>query len=265
MYGQLIPTVDLTSSAAQHAGLGRRLMARAEEIAISAGFERAAVIAGIGSRNYYRRLGYEVEGEGGFMVKALGEGCRDGASSSEATTASGGREALLLGEGASVVSSARSISASGSGRGLVALAAEAEAAEADARGGLDRSRDEKPGKLLRSGSSTESRRPPPPPAPPAPPPPSTRVHPRGLSSLSRVAGRFCRAHPTGVATAAATCVFVAGASWALGMGWPASSAGGGTRTTNRPLAVSWRTAAAAGAAFAATAFAAADGRGRRSN
>jgi hypothetical protein len=30
-----------------------------------------AVIAGIGARNYYRKLGYEVEDDGGFMIKAI--------------------------------------------------------------------------------------------------------------------------------------------------------------------------------------------------
>ena len=53
----------------QHTGYGRRLMAEAERIAISRGYTKIAVIAGIGVRNYYRKLGYELEGL--FMVKQL--------------------------------------------------------------------------------------------------------------------------------------------------------------------------------------------------
>ena len=53
----------------QHIGYGRRLMAEAERIALSRGYEKIAVIAGIGVRNYYRKLGYELEGL--FMVKHL--------------------------------------------------------------------------------------------------------------------------------------------------------------------------------------------------
>lgn len=55
MYGQLIPTLDASSTAAQHVGFGRALMGRAEEIAVGAGFDSVVVISGIGARNYYRR------------------------------------------------------------------------------------------------------------------------------------------------------------------------------------------------------------------
>jgi histone acetyltransferase (RNA polymerase elongator complex component) len=41
----------------QHGGFGRQLMQRAEQVAISAGFRKIAVISGVGVRNYYRRLG----------------------------------------------------------------------------------------------------------------------------------------------------------------------------------------------------------------
>ena len=47
----------------QHQGYGRRLMAEAEEIAAAAGFEKLAVISGIGAREYYRQqLGYHQDG-----------------------------------------------------------------------------------------------------------------------------------------------------------------------------------------------------------
>lgn len=54
VYGQLIPTLDASSTAAQHVGFGRALMARAEQIAAEAGFTAMAVISGVGARNYYR-------------------------------------------------------------------------------------------------------------------------------------------------------------------------------------------------------------------
>jgi elongator complex protein 3 len=44
---------------AQHAGVGSRLIAQALTIASHAGFKRLAVIAAIGTRAYYRRLGFE--------------------------------------------------------------------------------------------------------------------------------------------------------------------------------------------------------------
>ena len=53
----------------QHTGYGRRLMAEAERLALGRGYSKIAVIAGVGVRNYYRKLGYELEGL--FMVKKL--------------------------------------------------------------------------------------------------------------------------------------------------------------------------------------------------
>ncbi len=42
----------------QHLGLGRSLIGRAEELARQAGFARLAVISSVGTREYYRRLGF---------------------------------------------------------------------------------------------------------------------------------------------------------------------------------------------------------------
>ncbi|MBI4262411.1 tRNA uridine(34) 5-carboxymethylaminomethyl modification radical SAM/GNAT enzyme Elp3 [Candidatus Uhrbacteria bacterium] len=53
----------------QHTGLGRQLMERAEAIAREHGFKKMAVIAGVGVREYYRKLGYALEGT--YMTKAL--------------------------------------------------------------------------------------------------------------------------------------------------------------------------------------------------
>lgn len=55
--------------AAQHRGLGRSLVARACELAREAGFERINVISAVGTREYYRSLGFTNHGL--YQQKAL--------------------------------------------------------------------------------------------------------------------------------------------------------------------------------------------------
>lgn len=55
------------TSATQHIGFGKQLMTEAEKQSKKAGFKKIAVIAAIGTREYYRKLGYELEGT--YMVK----------------------------------------------------------------------------------------------------------------------------------------------------------------------------------------------------
>merc|ERR1712224_580495 len=55
----------------QHIGIGRTLMGTAELIAAAHGWKRISVIAGVGVRNYYRKLGYELKGQGQYLVKDL--------------------------------------------------------------------------------------------------------------------------------------------------------------------------------------------------
>lgn len=56
----------------QHKGLGKKLMARAEEIAIENGYKKMSVIAGVGVREYYRKLGYTYDSElGCYQIKNL--------------------------------------------------------------------------------------------------------------------------------------------------------------------------------------------------
>eukprot|EP00659_Diplonema_papillatum_P011947 gene11947-18433_t len=75
VYGQLISTEDSKDATnAQHIGFGTMMMAEAEDIAARNGFHKVAVIAGVGTRNYYRKLGYEVEGEGQFLMKHFKNG-----------------------------------------------------------------------------------------------------------------------------------------------------------------------------------------------
>lgn len=68
-YGEHVMVAGLAGTSAQHTGLGRRMIAKAEEISRAAGYKKIAVISGIGVREYYRKLGYELEGT--YMVKKL--------------------------------------------------------------------------------------------------------------------------------------------------------------------------------------------------
>lgn len=56
-------------SKSQHHGFGKKLMNKAEEIAKEGGFKKVAVISAIGTRAYYEKLGYKLEGT--YMVKYL--------------------------------------------------------------------------------------------------------------------------------------------------------------------------------------------------
>jgi elongator complex protein 3 len=69
VYGQSLQLGASRRGAAQHAGLGKGLIQRAEEIARQQGFQRLAVISAIGTRRYYLERGYE-RGEL-YLVKDL--------------------------------------------------------------------------------------------------------------------------------------------------------------------------------------------------
>lgn len=58
VYGQSLPVGAEKSGAAQHIGLGTRLLEEAKRIARDAGFSRLAVIAAIGTRKYYEHRGF---------------------------------------------------------------------------------------------------------------------------------------------------------------------------------------------------------------
>jgi elongator complex protein 3 len=59
VYGQSLPVGAEPSGAAQHAGLGTRLIRKAERIARAKGFTRLAVIAAVGTRRYYLKRGFK--------------------------------------------------------------------------------------------------------------------------------------------------------------------------------------------------------------
>lgn len=57
VYGEAA-RIDEDGKAAQHLGLGRKLIERACEIAREAGYSSINVISSVGTRNYYRKLGF---------------------------------------------------------------------------------------------------------------------------------------------------------------------------------------------------------------
>ncbi|HTW97105.1 MAG TPA: tRNA uridine(34) 5-carboxymethylaminomethyl modification radical SAM/GNAT enzyme Elp3, partial [Candidatus Methylomirabilis sp.] len=67
VYGELVPVGNKKKT--QHAGLGKRLLDQAEQIARRNGFKKIAVISGIGARDYYRKLGYRPLAN--YLVKKL--------------------------------------------------------------------------------------------------------------------------------------------------------------------------------------------------
>lgn len=73
VYGSVVPVSGRDTKKFQHQGYGALLMEKAEKIAINEHkSDKIAVISGVGTRNYYRKLGYELEGP--YMVKSLEQG-----------------------------------------------------------------------------------------------------------------------------------------------------------------------------------------------
>ncbi|CAH8532860.1 unnamed protein product [Schistosoma turkestanicum] len=70
VYGSAVPVAARDPTKFQHQGFGTLLMEEAERIAkYEHGSLKIAVISGVGTRNYYRKLGYELEGP--YMTKIL--------------------------------------------------------------------------------------------------------------------------------------------------------------------------------------------------
>lgn len=69
VYGQSLEVGEERSGVAQHSGLGTRLIAEAERIAKERGFVRLAVIAAVGTRDYYAGRGFSLSEH--YMVKVL--------------------------------------------------------------------------------------------------------------------------------------------------------------------------------------------------
>jgi elongator complex protein 3 len=70
VYGPVVRLGEAAAGEAQHLGLGGRLLGEAEARARARGYGRLAVIAAAGTREYYRKHGYEADGL--YMVKGIG-------------------------------------------------------------------------------------------------------------------------------------------------------------------------------------------------
>lgn len=69
VYGRQLAIGKRIKGEQQHLGWGSLLMAEAEKIAKKSGYKKVAVISGIGTREYYRKKGYALEGT--YMVKPI--------------------------------------------------------------------------------------------------------------------------------------------------------------------------------------------------
>ena len=70
VYGSVVPVAARDPSKFQHQGFGTLLMEEAERIAREEhGARKISVISGVGTRNYYRKLGYSLDGP--YMSKTL--------------------------------------------------------------------------------------------------------------------------------------------------------------------------------------------------
>lgn len=69
VYGQAVNVGNKEGDKAQHLGLGTILVEKAQEIAKEKHFKKIAVISAIGTRNYYKKLGFELENL--YMLKEL--------------------------------------------------------------------------------------------------------------------------------------------------------------------------------------------------
>ncbi|MFQ5436424.1 MAG: elongator complex protein 3, partial [Anaerolineae bacterium] len=71
VYGPALPIGEESDGEAQHMGLGTRLVNRAKAMAREAGYDKIAVISAIGTRAYYRKLGFELDVDGLYMTAVL--------------------------------------------------------------------------------------------------------------------------------------------------------------------------------------------------
>jgi elongator complex protein 3 len=68
-YGAVVPLEKKQKRKVQHKGLGKTLLTTAEEIARRENYKKIAVISAVGTRDYYRKNGYKLDGL--YMSKKL--------------------------------------------------------------------------------------------------------------------------------------------------------------------------------------------------
>jgi elongator complex protein 3 len=69
VYGRQLAIGTKEKGKQQHLGWGGKLMTEAEKISKNKGYNKVAVIAGIGTREYYKKKGYKLQGS--YMVKSI--------------------------------------------------------------------------------------------------------------------------------------------------------------------------------------------------
>jgi elongator complex protein 3 len=69
VYGKALGIGEVSGNKPQHLGLGKKMIAEAEKIANKMGFNKICIISAIGTRAYYAKLGYSLEGT--YMTKIL--------------------------------------------------------------------------------------------------------------------------------------------------------------------------------------------------
>ncbi|PJC38915.1 tRNA uridine(34) 5-carboxymethylaminomethyl modification radical SAM/GNAT enzyme Elp3 [Candidatus Peregrinibacteria bacterium CG_4_9_14_0_2_um_filter_38_9] len=69
VYGKQVAVGKRSGKEKQHGGLGSKLMKYAEDFSKKNGYKKIAVIAGIGTREYYKKLGYRIKGT--YMLKGI--------------------------------------------------------------------------------------------------------------------------------------------------------------------------------------------------
>ncbi len=69
VYGSALNIGEVDDDSSQHQGFGKQLLKKAEEICKNNSYNKLLVISGIGVREYYAKLGYELEGV--YMSKVL--------------------------------------------------------------------------------------------------------------------------------------------------------------------------------------------------
>jgi len=69
VYGQSVKIGEKGKSLGQHKGIGKQLLNEAEKIIKEKGLNKLSIISGVGVREYYKKLGYRLDGE--YMVKGF--------------------------------------------------------------------------------------------------------------------------------------------------------------------------------------------------
>jgi elongator complex protein 3 len=59
IYGNVVSVGSKLEGKAQHLGLGKTLIDKAKQISTELGYQKMAVISAIGTREYYRKRGFE--------------------------------------------------------------------------------------------------------------------------------------------------------------------------------------------------------------